>query len=41
MPKASSAVRVRRPKVAFLYTGQGSQYVNMLKAAPSDGADSG
>ena len=28
------------PKVAFLYTGQGSQYVNMLGAS-GDGADRG
>ena len=31
MRKASSAVTVLRRKVAFLYTGQGSQYVNMLE----------
>ena len=30
-PRASSAARARPPKVAFLYTGQGSQYVNMLQ----------
>ena len=27
------------PKVAFLYTGQGSQYVNMLKSLAAAGAD--
>ena len=30
-PRASSSARGPAPKVAFLYTGQGSQYVNMLK----------
>ncbi len=27
------------PKVAFLFTGQGSQYVNMLQVAARDRAD--
>ena len=29
------------PKVAFLYTGQGSQYANMLQALRADGTDCG
>ena len=39
--KASSAAAARAGKVAFLYTGQGSQYVNMLATLREPRADRG